>query len=403
MHDALVRLLNDFDRGTISRRQLLQALGVAAIGAPLSAALGQGRCRLQFGAPGCDTTAIKPMFEPTGWKTVLLDRLTMQVADYQKEAAFYSALMGWKLRSDDGKQAVMDIGDVAGGTVILKQGPPAAATPGSDSGGRGSRGNASRAVVESFCWGIEPWDAKRVETELRRRGLTPVADHDGKGFESFHVKDPDGFDLQISNGNATNRRTTPASAALSVPAPFESTGWKTAWLDHISFGVTNYKESASFYCNLLGWKPTYDEGSQNECLIGDVGNIIIRGGNPLDPNFGRGGGRGGGRGAGGGDTTGGRGAQPGAPVAAPVRRARIDHISFGIRPWDTDGVKAELEKRGLRARVDTSTGDDIHVAAFKSYHTTTPNGFDLQISAVGHDTRLTLPTAVTPKRPGGTS
>jgi catechol 2,3-dioxygenase-like lactoylglutathione lyase family enzyme len=52
-------------------------------------------------------------------------------------------------------------------------------------------------------------------------------------------------------------------------------------LDHISFGVTNYKESASFYCNLLGWKPTYDEGSQNECLIGDVGNIIIRGGNPL--------------------------------------------------------------------------------------------------------------------------
>ena len=27
--------------------------------------------------------------------------------------------------------------------------------------------------------------------------------------------------------------------------------------------------------------------------------------------------------------------------------ARIDHISFGISPWDTDGVKAELEKRGL--------------------------------------------------------
>ena len=68
--------------------------------------------------------------------------------------------------------------------------------------------------------------------------------------------------------------------------------------------------------------------------------------------------------------------------------ARVDHISFGIQPWDTDGVKAELEKRGLRAQVDTSTGDEIHVAAFKSYHTATPNGYNLQISYVTHDNRL---------------
>jgi catechol 2,3-dioxygenase-like lactoylglutathione lyase family enzyme len=229
-------------------------------------------------------------------------------------------------------------------------------------------------VVESFCFVIEPWNAENVEAELRKRGLTPVAEYDGKGFESFHVKDLDGFDLQVSNGNglSKSRRTTPASARLSAPAPFESTGWKTVWLDHLSFGVANYKASASFYCNLLGWKETYDEGSQNECLMGDVGDIIIRGGNPLDPNFGKGGGR----------------------------RGGIDHISFGIQPWDTDGVKAELEKRGLRAQIDTSTGDDIHVAAFKSYHTSTPNGYNLQISYVTRDNRLALPNAVKPKAPG---
>src|SRR5205807_7494073 len=28
----------------------------------------------------------------------------------------------------------------------------------------------------------------------------------GRDFQSFHVKDPDGFDLQISNGNRKNRR-----------------------------------------------------------------------------------------------------------------------------------------------------------------------------------------------------
>jgi hypothetical protein len=127
-------------------------------------------------------------------------------------------------------------------------------------------------------------------------------------------------------------------------------------------------------------------------MIGDVGNIIIRGGNPLDPNFGRGG-RGGRAAAGGGDTSGGR-----AGAAPSARRARIDHIAFGVQPWDTDAVKAALETRGLRARIDTATSDEIHVAAYKSYHTTTPNGYDIQISAVTHDTRLTLPTAVKPKR-----
>ena len=44
-------------------------------------------------------------------------------------------------------------------------------------------------------------------------------------------------------------------------------------------------------------------------------------------------------------------------------------------------VQAELEKRGLTAREDTGGRGDIHTASYKSYHTTTPNGFDLQISA----------------------
>lgn len=378
----------------LKRRDMLRMLGVGLIGAPFATALGQGRCRLKLGSVPCDTTAIKPLFGSTGWNTISLEHITMQVADYQKEAAFYNALMGWTQRSDDGKQAVMDLG--SWGSVILRQAPvdanatPPASAPPPDTGGRGGRGGGAgggrapvRASVESVCYGIAGWNAKKVEAELKARGLTPVADNDGKGFESFHIKDPDGFDLQISNGVFAQRRKTAAAIKIASPAPFESTGWKTVWLDHLSYNVTNYKESASFYMNLMGWKPTYDEGSQNELMIGEVGDIIIRGGNPLDPAFGQGG-RGGGAGT---------NPQPGA------RRARIDHISFGIDPWDTDGVKAALEKRGLRARPDTSTDDEIHVSEFKSYHTTTPNGYDLQISAVHHDTRLTLPNAVRPRRP----
>ncbi len=391
-------LPNDVHRLTISRRRALQLLGGAAVAAPLST-LAQGRCMLTPGTPACNTADIAPIFAPTGWKTVALDHLTFQVADYRKEAAFYIALMGWQLRSDDGTQAVLDMGDW--GSAIFKHAAAGAfeTAAAAAEGGRGRSGPV-RVAVESFAFVIDQWDAKKVEAELRKRGLTPVADNDGKGFESFRVKDPDGWNLQICNGNGLvkSRKTAAANAKLPEPAPFESTGWKTVWLDHLSFNVTNYKESASFYKNLLGWTPTYDEGSQNELLIGEVGDVIIRGGNPLDPNFGKGGGRRGGA------------ASTAPSSAAATRRARIDHISFGIAPWETDGVKEALEKRGLRAQIDTSSRhlgpdgtwvpDEIHTAAFKSYHTATPNGFNLQISYVTHDNRLALPNAVKPKSSG---
>ncbi|HVT39956.1 MAG TPA: hypothetical protein VHE78_12975 [Gemmatimonadaceae bacterium] len=373
MDDALTALFSDYDRGTITRRQLLQVLGLAAVTAPMTA-LAQGRCGgARAGTVACDTMPAKLPFEPTGWKTVLMDHFSMQCADYKREAAYYAALMGWKVRSDDGTRAVLDIGDDAG-SVIIRGGyvapPPPPAPPAADSAtgrGRGGARTPRHVVWDSFCWGIAPWDAKKVETELKRRGLNPVADNDGKDFQSFHVQDPDGFDLQISNGNKKNRRQGAANGTLSAPAPFEPTGWKTAWLDHISFRVTNYKVSTAFYTALLGWKPTGDEGSQNECEIGDIGNIIIRGG-----------GGGGGRGGAAGDTIGGRGGQ----AAGPARGASMDHVSFGITPWDTDKVKAELDKRGLSARPDTGGKGDIHdeAAKYKSYHTTTPDGYDLQIS-----------------------
>jgi catechol 2,3-dioxygenase-like lactoylglutathione lyase family enzyme len=349
------------------RARRSRALLLVAAVMPLTTLSAQGSCLHAYGTPACNTDPIQPVFEPTGWRTVALDHITFRVAEPEKEAAFYAALMGWRLRSDDGTRVVMDVGNW--GTVIFRKAP-------ADSFAGAAAGRVPvRAVVEGYGFSIEPWNAKAVEQDLRRRGLDPVADNDGKGFESFHVKDVDGFDLRVDNGRGYTRmrKELPANAKLAIAAPFAPTGWQTVWLDHLSFGVANYKASASFYTNLLGWRPTYDEGSQNELMIGDVGDIIIRGGNPLDPAFGQRRGR---------------------------AAGRIDHISFGISPWDTDGVKAELEKRGLSVTIDTSDGTDIHVAKYKSYHTTTPNGYNLQISYNTHETRLNLPSAVRPQRSG---
>src|SRR6478672_6135016 len=140
MSDRLARLFHEYDRGRISRRQLLQALGLAVAVRPIAAlAQGQGQGQAQGQAQGgrqgqpADTTPAPLPFEATGWKTMLLDHFSCQAVDYQKEAAYYAALMNWKIRSDDGKQAVLDIGDWGG--LVIRGGyqappaPPAAPAP----------------------------------------------------------------------------------------------------------------------------------------------------------------------------------------------------------------------------------------------------------------------------------
>ena len=365
----------------LSRRRVLGTLGAAAGTAAFAqAAFAQGGCRdgySQAANSRCPlsmeqaTAPIKEVFDSTGWNTTALESFTMDVVDYKKEAAFYAALMGWKLREDDGKQTIMDVGNW--GSAILR-----AAPAGSMGAARGPNGASPRAQVKAFAWVIDKWNARSVAAELSKRGMTPVADNKG-AFESFHVKDPDGWDLQICNNKGlAAARKKPATASLSEPAPFGPTGWKTIWLDHFSFRVSNYKESASFYSNLLGWKRTYDEGTQNELEVGDVGEVLCRGGNPYIP------------------------AQANGP-----KGASIDHISFGITPWDVEAVRTALESRGLKVSIDTSgahvgpdnkiTSDDVYQAAFQSYHTETPNGFNLQISWNSIDKRLALATAVKPK------
>ena len=360
-------MINDLDRSTISRRQMLRALGIAAVAGP-AGAFAQGRCGgPNAGTPQCNTTPFAPPFAATGWKTVVLDHFNLKVVDLEKEAAFYNALMGWNVRSNDGKTIVMDMGTLGrammtGGLEVPTPAPaPAPPAGNAAAGGRGGgRGGPRRAVWDSFCWGIEPWDTNKVEAELKKRGLNPVADHRGNDFFSFHVKDPDGFDLQISNGNKKNRRMPPMSARLNIAPPFESTGWQTYYLDHISFEVTSYKESVAFYQALLGWKSNGDEGSQSDVEISpEIGRVLIRGGNANAPGG----------------------------VNTSARRAQMGHIAFDIVDFDPDKVKDALLKRGLNAREDTGATPesppaehDIHTATHKSYHTTTPNGYDLQIS-----------------------
>jgi len=384
MRYSITQLLDNLRGGTMSRRQVLQALAAAValptVGLAQRGAGGRGAAadsgRAGRGAAPRDTTPLVLPFEPTGWNTVWLDHLSYQCVDYKKAAAFYATLMGWKIRSDDGKQCVLDIGDNSGGIIIrggLAAPPPAAITD----AGLGVNRPPVQAIFDGFAWGIAPWDENKVKAELDKRGLNPVADHAGSDYRSFRVKDPDGFDLAITNGTKALRRKTPANAKLPAPAPFEPTGWNTLYLDHISFEVPDYRRSAAFYEALLGWEVRSGGGGGGQATvqIGTVAGAIIRG-NAAARAAGRGG-----RGGGPGDSTGAAAAPPPPQRPANGVSAAIGHISFGIENWDTERVRAELKKRdvvyvnrdGQREPRPDMTG------TLESFHVPDAMGWDLQI------------------------
>jgi catechol 2,3-dioxygenase-like lactoylglutathione lyase family enzyme len=199
MESLIAKLLADFEDGKMSRRQLIQSLVLCATAPAAVASAAQAQAASAASAAGST---------PAPWKTVYLDHISYAVADYKKSAAFYSNLMGWKIRNDNGtNQATLDIGDVGGIIIRNSRRPagegapaPAAATQ----PGQPPRPPLT-GVINHISYGIEPWDTDKVKAELERRGLNPRPDMVGDNFKSFHVFDPDGWDLQISNKTSNAR------------------------------------------------------------------------------------------------------------------------------------------------------------------------------------------------------
>jgi len=213
MENVIERLLSDFERGRMSRRQLIQSLALAA------AAAAPGGTLLAAGAQ--NTSTIPPPHDPAPWKTVWLDHISYAVSDYRRSTAFYRDPMGWTVKNDNGTtQCTLDInglgeiiirnnrqgrGDTqAGGSAPASTAPSGAANAPAQGAGRGNRPPIT-GVINHVSWGVQPWDTDKVKAELERRGLNPRPDMVGDNFKSFHVLDPDGWDLQISNQTRDTR------------------------------------------------------------------------------------------------------------------------------------------------------------------------------------------------------
>ena len=159
MEHVIAQLLQDFEHGRLTRRQLIQtlALGVTAASAVRAtpAAAAEGKT----------------------FKAIAVNHISYQVADYTKTRDFYTSLLGMKATQDNGSQCYLTFGD-HGSWLLARNARQGNATP----------------KVDHIAYTIETWDKDVVKAELDRRGLDPRVDTEN----SFHVKDPDGFDVQIS-------------------------------------------------------------------------------------------------------------------------------------------------------------------------------------------------------------
>ena len=90
MEQMISNLLVDFERGRMSRRQLVQSLAVAATAGA---------------APALAAAPAK------GFKATAVNHISYGSADYGKTRDFYADLLGMKVGHDDGKQCYLEFGN----------------------------------------------------------------------------------------------------------------------------------------------------------------------------------------------------------------------------------------------------------------------------------------------------
>jgi catechol 2,3-dioxygenase-like lactoylglutathione lyase family enzyme len=159
MESMIAKLLRDFEEGKMSRRQLIQSLALAATAVAGVRSVG----------------AATPAPDAKGFKAVTVNHISYGVADYARTRDFYADLLGMTVSHDEGNQCYLSFGD----SFVIP---------------RKTKQPDGKPFVDHIAYTIADWDKDRVEAELKRRGLEPRPDTEN----SFHVKDPDGFDLQIS-------------------------------------------------------------------------------------------------------------------------------------------------------------------------------------------------------------
>ncbi len=153
MEAIISSLLSRFEKGALTRRQLVQRL------ATLAAA---GGTASTLAAQGSATQGAK------------IDHVSIQVTDLPRSITFYQTMFGLTNVSEDKANEIVRLG--AGGKALVSL-----------------HHKNPTGIVDHFAIGVEKFNRDAVTQALKARGVTPEDNLDA----GFHVKDPEGMSVQI--------------------------------------------------------------------------------------------------------------------------------------------------------------------------------------------------------------
>jgi catechol 2,3-dioxygenase-like lactoylglutathione lyase family enzyme len=150
------KLLNQYESGSITRRQLIGALTMLM-------------------ATSGDASAAE-------FQTRSLDHVSVVAKDPQHSAEFYKDVFG--LQVVQPSAAAIAAGALNDGSVRLgRERARVVIRPGTTPG-----------VIDHFAFGVEPFDQDSLARDLNARGIKTFYDD----VVGFHVKDPDGVAVQFT-------------------------------------------------------------------------------------------------------------------------------------------------------------------------------------------------------------
>lgn len=151
MQTIISDLVDRFDNGTLSRRQLIQGLSV------LAATGGASRAQAQ------DTP-----FVSNG-----IDHISIQVTDLARSIEFYQTIFGLTILNQDEENEIVRMGR---DRIIVSL-----------------HHKAPTGIVDHFAIAVAGFDRESATQALRARGLSPETNLD----YGFHVRDPEGIPVQM--------------------------------------------------------------------------------------------------------------------------------------------------------------------------------------------------------------
>ncbi len=151
MESIISDLVKSFEKGSLSRRELVCGLAMLAAGGAAAVAR-----------------------EDIDFKAADIDHVSIHVADLQRSVDFYQKMFGFTVVSQDQPGGIIRLGNTKV-LVSVNHGNPA-------------------GIMDHFAIGIPRFTRESAARYLTQRGATPLEGD----YAGLHVKDPDGINVQIS-------------------------------------------------------------------------------------------------------------------------------------------------------------------------------------------------------------